>query len=86
MRPSPVLAQCVVWPVRASADRSGTQYFAGKRRLRIPDQVLWDAWEGDPVKLVPVYVLDRIRMDEGKVVKLCTLLERPAQRRILQLF
>ena len=30
----------------------GTLYFAGKRRLRIPDHDPWTEWNGDPGKLV----------------------------------
>ncbi len=54
----------------------GTLYFPSKRRLRIPDHELWTEWKGIPVKLVPGYILDRIRLDEGKELMLCILPER----------
>ncbi len=42
-------------------DDNGEYSFVGKLRLCIPDQALcklW-AWKGDPVKLVPAYILRR---------------------------
>jgi hypothetical protein len=72
------LLESAVWE-DDSEGVGGTLYFPGKRRLRIPDHDLWTEWKGNPVKLVPCYILDRIRMDEGKELKLCILPERYEQ-------
>ena len=54
----------------------GTLYFPGRQRLHIPDHARWTEWKGNPVKLVPGYILDRIQLDESKELKLCILPER----------
>ncbi len=41
----------------------------------IPDHDLWTGWKGNPAKLVQGYILDSIRQDEGKEVKLCSVVE-----------
>jgi hypothetical protein len=69
------LLESAVWE-DDSEGVGGTLYFPGKRRLNIPDHDLWTGWKGDPEKLVPGYILDRIRQDEGKEVKLCSVMER----------
>ena len=62
------LLESAVWEDDSEGVR-GTLYFPGRRRLRIPDHELWTEWKGNPVNLVPGYILDRIRLDEGKELK-----------------